>query len=136
MCLVVSKLAYKRVALKDITVYKQISSFEDEDNVYYVTPYRHAEINIGETYDSDITKYGRNVERGLHSFVNITDCFDNSRWVDKSFYSSSQRKVIEVKPVLVECVIPRGSRYYKGKFDGRESYTSNKLRYVRILKFS
>lgn len=136
MCLEIKKFTFKRKARKDIIVYKQISSYVIEDKTFYVTPYRQSEIKIGNTYTSEIKIFGLGVENALHSFANIVDCFDNSRYIDKTIYVNGNGYKT-VTPVLVECVIPKGSSYYKGIFDGRfTSYASDKLIYKRILKFS
>jgi len=137
MCLEIKKLSFKRKARKDIYVYKQISSFViDEGKIMYVTPYRESLVVIGEVYKSEIYRDRNTIEQGLHSFAKITDCFDNSRRIyNHPIYYKG--KDYPVTPVLVECVIPKGARYYKGVFDGRfTSYASDTLEYVRILKFS
>ncbi len=85
----------------------------------YETPFRHCIINIGETYTSDIEIYeNEQVTKALHSFR----------------YKKDALKVISHKEVLVKCIIPKGSVYYFGKFDEFDSYASNKLTYVKIIK--
>jgi len=49
-------------------------------------------------------------------------------------YTDVERAMFEKRfgwqRVVVRCIIPRGSRYYVGKFAGCKSYASNRLKYV------
>jgi len=134
MCLELKGLAFKRIATKNIIVYKQLSSYEVNGVIKYVTPYQKSEIVIGETYKSELKRYNNRIEVGLHSFVTISDCFDNSCHIGSIVWVNGNRTV---KPVLVECIIPIGARYYKGVFDGKyKSLASDTLVYNRILGFN
>lgn len=141
MCLEYVKTKEPLIATKDIKVYKWliVSSFsyfnpETNDGIVvskrepiYVTPYRWTQVKIGETYTSilDPVKIGQNcwgkpspeVEKGLHSFGALKSAKEDN-----------------IGGVICECVIPKGSKYYKGSFGGNVSYASDTLTYIRIIK--
>ena len=35
--------------------------------------------------------------------------------------------------IYAECIIPKGSKYYEGKFIDNDAYASDKLTYVKII---
>jgi hypothetical protein len=35
--------------------------------------------------------------------------------------------------IIAKCIIPKGSVYYRGKFDDYFSYASNQIKYVEII---
>lgn len=84
-------------------------------SLLYATLYRRFPIEIGETYTSKLNKYGNVVGEGLHSFVNYKDAINDG------------------PGVVVKCIIPKGSNYYLGKFNNRDSYASDTLKYVEII---
>ena len=124
MCLSSIKGPFK--AKKDFVVYKHIIN----DGRGYFTSFRRAKIEIGKTYESELTvdfrvdwslensKYSV-VETGLHSYVNFED---------------ANEQAVHFKEVLVKCIVPKGSIYYTGKFASRPSIASDTLTYVKELK--
>ena len=125
MCLdLKSAYTMPRIAFKDIKCYKKIIINSDGD---LLTPFRYAKIKIGEQYRSRLRKYslgiGAQIEDGLHSVASV----ESARNID--FYYSS-----EEKEVIVECIIPKFSIYYKGMFNDFIAYASNKLKYIEIVK--
>lgn len=98
------------IVVNDIELVKGTQSF--------ITPFRHCEILIGETYRSKIEKVGDNIERALHSFKFLESAEDLTWITHKTF---------------VKCIIPKGSTYYKGTFQGSFSYASDSLIYVEII---
>lgn len=85
-------------------------------NLKMVTPYRNFPIKIGKTYNSELIKRDDGlIHKGLHSFKNSNDA---------KFYISG---------IYVKCIIPKGSKYYEGKFADYNSYASDKLTYVKII---
>lgn len=90
-----------------------------------ITPYQSVKIEIGNTYNSVLKKVYMDINEGLHSFKHLSDAIEDG------------------DGVYVQCVIPKGSKYYEGIFIVRhngvgyaESYASNKLTYVKIVKKS
>lgn len=95
-----------------------INKRECINNDGFITPYKKFPIIIGETYDSILEKNPKyNINKGIHSFKNIKDAKNNA-----NLYS-----------VIVKCIIPKDSKYYKGIFNDVVSYASNKLKYVEII---
>lgn len=121
MCLTIKKYAFKRMALTNIVVYKHLKKGVNLDDLF--TPYRYITINIGETYKSDLFRRIGNKESidfGLHSFKTLNDAIADG--------------MIEGSKVVVKCIIPRGSRYYVGKFFGKVSLASTRIKYLEIVK--
>ena len=79
------------------------------------TPYREFPIEIGKTYDSELIKKDGVVHEGLHSYKNLDD---------------SKQDI----GIYVECIIPKGSKYYEGKFVDDDAYASDKLTYVKFIE--
>lgn len=81
-----------------------------------VTPYRDFIVEIGKTYNSEFVKYDESIHEGLHSYKNLEDAKNN--------YNG----------IYVECIIPKGSKYYEGKFIDYDAYASDKLTYVKFIE--
>jgi len=122
MCLDLhNQLRIPRIAFRNIKCYKVVDKIEFANGrIVYETPYRRYQITIGDTYASELRKVDFFVYEGLHSFKDL-----NTTWVS---YNDCK------KPTVVECIIPRWSLYYKGMFFRVESYASNKLIYLKIVK--
>lgn len=86
----------------------------------YITPYRHAEVQMGKIYTSDlgIKQYSQTdaIHQGLHSFVKSRDAKADG------------------PDVIVKCIIPKGAEYYEGIFYDMSAYASNQLKYIEIVK--
>jgi len=122
MCLTIKWWSIKRIALKDIECYKVVMIDKQLPKMYR-TVYQGTIVEIGKTYTSDIIrgKLGsydspNSVTVALHSYTDVERAMFEKRF-------GWQR-------VVVRCIIPRGSRYYVGKFAGCKSYASNRLKYV------
>lgn len=145
MCLDLKNFAFKRTAIKDIIVYKELLSYEHNNEINYVTPYQNSEVYIGGTYTSSLERSGNTVNRGLHSFVNPLDVFENSPNITKCIVKwimvgegKKELCSFDTKPVLVKCRIPKGSHYYVGVFDSYrkfKSIASDALIYDGIIGF-
>lgn len=93
-------------------------------NIFYHTPYRDVIIEIGKEYTSELRLLKRScdtssvITEGLHSFI--------------------QKPNIKEGEYLVKCIIPKGSKYYKGIFEldpySFDSIASDKLKYIKIIK--
>ena len=120
------KLGYKYSWRLDNIVNKIIVNDEIMLNMVeiagYETYYQEAEVEIGKTYTSDLIKCLDTVEDGLHSFENFSDA------------NFEAMCCIWHKHIVVKCIIPKGSKYYKGLFGSYDSYVSNKLTYIEIIK--
>jgi hypothetical protein len=123
------RFGYKYSWIKDTNLISKII-VNDEiifEKIYitvgYKTPYQETEIKIGETYISKLIKNNDRVEEGLHSFATLKDAKALTIIVSCRY-----------NYVIAKCVIPKGSRYYKGKFDTYTSYASDTLSYVEIIK--
>jgi hypothetical protein len=88
----------------------------------YMTPYQSAIVEIGNLYESEIEFEGNNIEKALHSFVDIVNCITKRHRLD----------------ITVKCIIPKGSTYYIGDFssayNNNNSYASNQLKYLEIIE--
>lgn len=125
MCLnTYSPFPFAKRAKKPIICYKQLIEIDGR----YYTPFQHSEIEIGKEFQSELIKEGlfsSNVviNVGLHSFM---------------WYHETIKSPLTFAPkgriVVVLCEIPIGSKYYKGRFNGNDSYASNKLKYLQIIR--
>lgn len=100
----------------------KIEDVELIDNEYF-TEIMTEPIEIGNTYNSELVRIKDYVEEGLHSFVNLKDA-------RQQYYSNTI--------IIVECTIPKGSEYYKGKYELKykescKSIASTQLRYDKII---
>ena len=99
----------------DIAVTSIIINNKEVIDLKMITLYREFPIEIGKTYDSKLIKKDEYVHEGLHSYKNLDDA--------KNGYSG----------IYVECIIPKGSKYYEGKFNIDDAHASDKLTYVKII---
>lgn len=130
MCLDINKFSRAKIAKEDITCYKwvfvHVLSASKKEKIYdYVTPFFYSHIKIGETYNSILEVrnkynplYRTEIHSGLHSYADF-----HTPMSKKWGYS-----------VIIKCIIPKGSKYYVGKFDGDKGYASDSLKYVKILE--
>ena len=130
MCLEILKESIRKpkIAKEDIEVFKVVEDYrgkryKDDDRYGKImTPYRGFAVVMGETYK---TKFSYNligdVERGFHSYCDLPTA---KQYLDKYGWSVSR---------IVRCVIPKGSRYHKGDFNGRASYASTRLKYIEFV---
>ena len=125
----------KKFALWNKVVYKHLDVYECDDKTIMITPYQRFEMKIGSTYKAELCRYCNDIYDGLHSFKHIKDCESNYLKIWglskihiglKTYYHKSS--------VIVKCVIPAGSWYYKGMFSGYKSLASNRLKIVEIIK--
>ena len=121
MCLNIKKNQKPRIAKRDITVYKTVD--HDEDDTFRTVWY-DAIVKIGEEYTSKLILQNDNISEivteALHSFSNLEEATADAE--DDAL-------------VLIKCIIPKGSIYYKGRdCFNNQSYASNKLKYAKIIK--
>lgn len=131
MCLIVSKRARGRIARRDIPCLKVIC--KANGHVGWVTPYQYTRVTPGlvtsELISENDAKYSgeQRIEVGIHSFVSSVDQAILNYEIK---WFSVRRNDVKV----VECIIPKGARYYLGDFDGNKrcSYASDQLIYPII----
>ena len=111
-----NKYGYTHSWVLDNTVTSIIINNIEVIDLKMVTPYRNFPVEIGKTYESNLIKKDEYVHEGLHSFKNLDDA--------KKYHNG----------ICVKCIIPKGSEYYEGTFCDMDSYASNELTYVKIIK--
>ena len=126
MCLIVKKNAHFKYAKRNIVVYKVI----EKGHNYLRTPYQHMPIAIGETYkESNLHVILGEVTTGLHSFCRLW----STKKLCKKMTKSSQERI---KYIITKCIIPKGSKYIKGRVNGEyfeKGYVSDTLTYVKVI---
>lgn len=104
----------KKVIKDGVTLKKRIKQ-------YYITPYQDFKVSMRKTYTSLLIREKGSLEDriniGLHSFRHKED---------------AQKDALEGH--IVQCTIPKGSKYYLGKFMDMDSYASDKLRYDKNIR--
>ena len=111
-----NKYGYIHSWVLDNTVTSIIINNKEVVDLKIATPYRNFPIEIGKTYNSKLIKKDEYVHEGLHSYKNL----DHAKKYYIKFYA--------------ECIIPKGSEYYEGKFVDEDAYASDKLTYVKIIQ--
>lgn len=124
MCLKLDKSKYPLplLATEDLIVYKLVlayhKNFNEYEKIKYCTPYYGSDVEIGCTYTSEFSFNGRgDVEKGLHSYCNLQDV--------QGIRSEFER--------IIKCLIPKGSRYFRGSFGKYESLASDQLTYLELI---
>ena len=133
MCLTVyAENLDPRVAEEDIVCYKVLDVLRRHDgSVEMCSLYYGYEYKPGELVESDIESDGVRytgaedgsalpyfeIEKGLHSFVNFSGAV-HEIGDSADFMTNAQ---------IFAAIIPKGSGYYVGDFDGQQSYASNAL---------
>lgn len=124
MCLKIGKTTKAKIATESIKCFKVILCKKGD----YRTPYQGSYISPGDIHESKIKIikdfYQRGIEIGLHSFTNLTAAKRELKYFEE--YD------VYPNPQIVECIIPAGATYYKGKFEHRnDAYASNILVYPK-----
>ena len=88
---------------------------------YFIVPFEKTVVKIGETHKSRLTRifyYGCSykISEGIRSYVNAPLKGDLKR-----------------NEILVQCIVPKGARYYEGDFVLNESIASDIIKYVKII---
>lgn len=117
-----------KVASEDIVVYKvaaRLLTFRDSIlGKYFYAPYRLTPYVLGETMESELNyiEYEPSeeeaypiVEAGLHSLGNYADAVELIASQHNSHFK------------VMYAIIPKGSNYYEGTFNGKLSYASDKI---------
>ena len=130
MCLIIKKGQKFRKTREDIIVYKHVYPI---DNIIY-SSYRHCRVgmidNLPIHLTLDIEKVTTQMHKdtleillGFHSFINLSDCVHQAEDLDE---------------IVIECVIPKGSRVIEGIFEifdeNTKSIVSTEIVYNEIVE--
>jgi len=120
MCLVITRKTEIQVAEEDIIVYKYGATTRYGGLEWFVSAYRSFAYQQN-TVAPKINLYisGKHIEYGYHSLVFLKDAV---RGAD-SFRES-----------VVEFVIPKGTKYVVGMFEGSEAIVSETLIYIKKIE--
>lgn len=133
MCL--TKISDELIAQEDIVCYKEFKQirkfnlFRLRYETKLISPYMFMEYKLGKLYTSKIRIgvefWGEDsypiipyITEGLHSYSD----------------GDSAIKLSDNENVVVKCIIPKGSKYHTGKFVIDNSYASDALIAVEIVK--
>ena len=145
MCLVITKFNKLKVAQKDIKCYKILFKSSVRPGLFYA-PYQLFNYELGVTYFTNISvSYNCNTF-GLsffrYIFYNLFDKFLDVKGVNQGFHSYLNLKnAIKEKNedlnheelVICECIIPKGSKYYKGTYMHYNGYVSDSIKINKIV---
>lgn len=117
MCLTIDFNQKPEVASEDIVVYKHL--IRRRRGSGFLTSFRLSEIEIGLSYYAELNKIYDKVYEGLHSYASC---------------EIAKQRAIYWNEVLVKCIIPKGSTYYKGTFESLgDAYASDTLIYNEVI---
>lgn len=126
MCLDLKWWSRKRIATKDIIVYKVVTNYCWNPGYSFRSSYQSMPIKIGETYNVlQIVKCRARILQGFHSL--------------KSLKATNELLQEDFRRCIVKCIIPKGSTYYNGIFERCQlfnpiGYVSDSIKYVELLK--
>lgn len=125
MCLTVKRFAFKKKAKKDIVCYKVLYKW----GYTYRSQFQRFEYVTGMMYNTELGKKVKDpfnrewdIYQGFHSYANKED-------------SKPKRLCAEISAVCMQCIIPKGSYYYEGKFGKCKSYASESIIIDHIVDF-
>ena len=121
MCLI-SNFDHPSIADRDLTCYKVYVFINDQ----YKSPYQKADMpKIGELATTSLQESGTYlIEKGFHSFVSLIDAVDEARLITT---------VYSYMTYIFKCTIPRGAKYYEGRYDSLPAYCSESIVIEEIL---
>ena len=108
---------------KDIVCYKVYLKFY---NNILLSPYRRSlapEFNVvAKTNLGQVQEYWNTLSEGFHSYVDLYDAIDESLYWNMC------------NPIIVKCIIPKGSKCYIGRFSDKASYCSDSIKLVEQIE--
>lgn len=122
MCLEIKLNQEILIAEDDIVCYKAVE--ENDDDMSYRTYFKNMLVKLGNTYYSEINTMKNIIiiEKALHSFT--------SHGLAEKFLIRRGR----CNTVIVKCIIPKGAKYYEGRFEiNNDSYASDTLTYTKEI---
>lgn len=131
MCLFLKNKPQALIADKDIICYKICEYYTKKAGKVFYTYYYGTFVALGRTYSSVIEinkdgEYSFEIEKALHSYCTFESAVIK---LDSLVYHRHNSVAI------IQCIIPMGSTYYIGNYDGpNDGYASNRLTYVELVK--
>jgi hypothetical protein len=133
MCLI-SKNGYPSIAEEDIICYKHLHYMTDSSQ--YRSPYQHTIYEIPSTVTDNANEmivkvqyfdgtFAYEISSGyIHCYKNLLGVKNNVDWIIKYV------KIPRCENVIVECVIPKGTKYWEGIWE----ICAKTIKLVRIVK--
>lgn len=117
-------------ATEDIVCYKVTRKKKDEEMVSLCmrSPIKMNQVMTAPKFQAEPSYYGK-IDYGFHSFAEL----------DAALCEISERIITRYitryeEFFVIECRIPKGSRFWTGEFSRAKSYVSNKIEYVKIIE--
>lgn len=113
-------------ATEDIVCYKVTRREKNEEmmSLYMYSPIKMNQVMTAPKFQAEPSYYGK-IDYGFHSFAEL----------DAALCEISERIITRYEEFFViECRIPKGSRFWTGEFSRAKSYVSNKIEYVKIIE--
>jgi len=133
MCLSKTSI-YPKIAKKDILCYKIAKQVSKGELIRYKAPYQienhYYELNSTQVaVNFKDCSIDRRIFHGYHSFRNWKS-------VKKEMLYWELYRIYH-KMVVIECIIPKSTRYYKGRFepDTLKCFASEKLRFTNNISY-
>lgn len=136
MCLVI-KSGIPRLAVRDIVCWKVVSKLRNSETAFSPLQFKHGSslilYELGEIALALRSGYGRLQileDILLSKYLGPGFCHSYLRYEDIDF-----KKVDREESVVLKCIIPRGTFYYKGKLSGDpdvRGYASRKIKPISI----
>lgn len=113
MCWTSNKIPVKRIAVKDITVYKVLLYDSFEMQLY--SPYFGQKVSVGQTVNADILMCQQDtdcytIDEGIHSYNKL------SRAREEMEILFMNRLDIDEQYDIYKCIIPKSSEYYINQY--------------------
>lgn len=118
------------IADKDLLCYKVL--YKDLKSIYYSFSYELNKIYTKE-WDQDFIKdcnRRKNLDHNMfHSCLSKANCIHFYGQISVLDYNGNTKGELSSEQILVECTIPKGTKYYLGEYDeiGSEKIIINKI---------
>lgn len=145
MCLVITKFNKLKVAQEDIKCYKILYKSIIHPDLL-AAQFQNFNYELGKTYSTnmsvsyDCSAYGLSFFR--YTFYKLFNNFLDVKGVNQGFHSyvklknaiNERNANLNYKSlIIVECIIPKGAKYYKGKYLCYDGYVSDSIKINKII---
>ena len=121
MCLI-TKQKQAETAKEDIICYKILTT-NTENGQYESYYYSEMKWELNKLYSTSLGRWrNNNVMEGFHSYAHYQDALE------------ILEQDMPLGCMLVKCTIPKEAKYYKGKQQDSDGYTSNQIKMTEIVK--